>query len=175
MQPSPEDWIPPQAAGRETGLDSRRDRRVGPERRHRVWWAFFYGSVRPRRRLPARRLGDAQFYAMDWHGAHLWAVSIVILILSAADAFLTLTLMSGGAVEVNPLMAMFLGGNVTVFAGFKMAMTGIGVTMMVFLARYRFLRVVRVEVILYAVLTAYIVLIVHELRMLQVLADRQLL
>jgi hypothetical protein len=147
----------------------RRERRAGPDRRRRIWWSLLYGSIRPRRRQPARRLDDSRFHAMDWHGAHLWAVSIVILILSVADAFLTLTLLSGGAVEVNPIMAMLLGGSGTVFAGFKMAMTGVGVTLMVFLARYRFMRVVKVEIILYAVLTAYIVLIIHELRMLRVL------
>jgi hypothetical protein len=112
---------------------------------------------------------------MDWHGAHLWAVSIVTLILSVADAFLTLTLLAGGAVEVNPVMALFLGGSGVMFAGFKMAMTGIGVTVLVFLARYRFMRVVKVELILYAVMAAYVVLIIHELRMLQVLGSDPLL
>jgi Domain of unknown function (DUF5658) len=112
---------------------------------------------------------------MDWHGAHLWAVSLVILILSVADAFLTVTLISGGAVEVNPVMAMFIGGNVAVFAGFKIAMTGASILLMVFLARYRFMRVLRVEVMLYAVLTGYIVLMIHELHMLQVLVSQRLL
>lgn len=136
---------------------------------------MLYGSVRPRRRLPARRLDDGRFQAMDWHGAHLWAVSILILILSVADAFLTLTLMAGGAVEVNPFMAILVGSNVAVFAGLKMTMTGLSVLMMVFLARYRFMRVVRVEVILYGVLAAYVVLIAHEMRMLHTFPGPQLL
>ena len=83
--------------------------------------------------------------------------------------------MAGGAVEVNPFMAMFVGSNVAVFAGLKMTMTGVSVLMMVFLARYRFMRLVRVEVILYAVLLAYIVLMAHELRMLHALEGPQLL
>ena len=41
------------------------------------------------------------------------------------------------------------------FAALKMAMTGVGVMLMVFLARYRFMRLLRVEWVLYGVLIAY--------------------
>ena len=50
------------------------------------------------------------------------------------------------------------------FAALKMALTGVSVMMMVFLARYRFMRVVRVELILYGVLLVYVILIGHEIR-----------
>ena len=110
---------------------------------------------------------ESRYHSVDWHGAHLLAVSIGILILSVADAVLTLTLMSYGAVEINPVMAVLVDGSPAVFAALKIAMTGISVMMMVFLARYRFMRVVRVELILYGVLAGYMILIGHELRMLQ--------
>ena len=42
---------------------------------------------------------------------------------------------------------------------------------MVFLARYRFMRLVRVEVVLYGVLVAYLGLIGYEIWMLRQLAD----
>ena len=51
-----------------------------------------------------------------------------------------------GADEVNPIMAVLVYGNVAVFAALKMAMTGASVVLMVFLARYRFMRVGRVDV-----------------------------
>jgi len=41
-----------------------------------------------------------------------------------------------------------------VFATVKMTLTGLGVMVMVMLARYRFMRVVRVDVVMYAVLVA---------------------
>ena len=94
-----------------------------------------------------------------------------ILILCVADAFLTVTLMSGGAIEVNPVMALFIGNDVAVFAGLKMAVTGIGILLLVFLARYRFMRLIRVDVILYCVLGAYCILIWHEIGMLRQLGD----
>jgi hypothetical protein len=94
------------------------------------------------------------------------------LILSVVDAFLTVTLMSGGAVEVNPIMAAVMGHDIGVFAILKIAMTGVCVMLMVFLARYRFMRLVRVELLLYGVLLTYLLLVGHELGMLRMIPDR---
>ena len=88
---------------------------------------------------------------------------------------MTVTLISGGAVEVNPFMRLFVGGNATIFVALKMALTGSCVAVMVFLARYRFLRLVRVDVFLYCILAAYLVLIVHELGMLRGITETHLL
>ncbi|MGD0491016.1 MAG: DUF5658 family protein [Steroidobacteraceae bacterium] len=161
--PVPDDFAAPQAADRPLP----QDRRSRVDRRERFWWSLLYGSIRPRRRRPARREQDARFHALDWHASHLWAVSIGILILSVVDAFLTLRLLSAGAVEVNPFMALFVGGNAALFAGLKLAMTGVCVGLMVLLAGYRFLRVVRVDVILYGIFLGYAILIGHEMEMLR--------
>jgi hypothetical protein len=137
------------------------------DRRQRVLWSVVYGSFNARRRRPPRRMNDSRYHSLDWHSAHLLAVSIGILLLSVGDAVLTLTLMSYGAVEVNPVMAVLVDGSPAVFASLKMAMTGISVMLLVLLARYRFMRVVRVELILYGALAAYTILVVHEFGMLQ--------
>ena len=79
---------------------------------------------------------------------------------------MTVTLLSRGAVEVNPVMAAVVYDSAAVFAALKMAMTGAGVMLMVFLARYRFMRVVRVEVVLYAIFVAYVALLGYEYWML---------
>jgi Domain of unknown function (DUF5658) len=146
------------------GVLSERRNRV--ERRHRLWWSLWYGSFKPRRRSPARRLTDLRFSAIDWHASHLLAVAVGILLLSVCDAFLTVTLLQAGARELNPVMAATVDRSVTVFTSLKMAMTGVSVLFMVSLSRYRFLRIVRVQVVLYVVLIAYISLIGYELRML---------
>ncbi len=171
------DWIPQEAqGGTHPGSGASDERRRRPDRRQRIWWSLLYGSFRPRRRSPARRTVDARYHGLDWHGAHLWAVSIGILTLSVVDALLTVRLMSsGGAIEANPLMAVVVGRNVTVFAALKAAVTGLSVMLMVFLARYRFMRLVRVEVILYCVLGAYALLICHEIGMLRQLVDGRIL
>jgi len=102
-------------------------------------------------------------------------VSIGILLLSATDAFLTAFLLLHGADEVNPVMAVLVYRNVAMFATFKMAMTGTGIVVMVFLSRYRFMRLVRVELLLYAVLAVYGSLIGYEMWMLKGPHDLSLL
>jgi hypothetical protein len=166
------DWASSQLQGTAAeGAKVHGERRHSTDRRRRVIWSILYGSFNPRRRRPPRRLDDSRFQALDWHGAHLLAVSIGILILNVADAFLTLELMSRGAVEANPIMAMLIDGNPVLFATLKVALTGLSVMLLVLLGCYRFMRVLRVEMILYGVLVAYLVLIGHEISMLTHLMD----
>src|SRR5271170_6169262 len=146
------DWATQQLQGTAAlaprAADERRER---VDRRHRMWWSICYGSFNPRRRRPPRRLDDSRFHMLDWYSAHLLAVSVGILLLSAADAFLTATLLLNGADEINPLMAALVYRSVAMFTALKMAMTGAGIVLMVFLARYRFMQMIRVDLVLYAV------------------------
>ncbi len=132
---------------------------------------MLYGSFHPRRRTPPRRLDESRFHWLDWHSAHLLAVAICILLASVLDAFLTVVLLMDGADEVNPLMAVIIYRSVGVFAALKMLMTGAGLVVMVTLARYRFMRLVRVEWVLYGVLAAYICLINYEVSLLKAPID----
>jgi hypothetical protein len=144
--------------------DERRDR---ADRRRRVWWSVCYGSFNPRRRAPPRRLDESRFHSRDWHSAPLLAVAVSILLLSVADAFLTLVLLQGGAAEVNPIMEALIYSSVAAFATLKMALTSIGIILMVALAHYRFMRLLRVEWVLYGVLIAYASLVGYEVWMLK--------
>jgi hypothetical protein len=148
-----------------------RDRRSRPDRRERVWWSLLYGNFNPRRRTPSRREFESRFHSLDWHAAHLLAVTLGILLLSVADALMTVRLLSGGADELNPVMEAVIGRSTTAFVGVKMTLTGVGVTIMVILARYRFMRVVRVDLALYAVLMGYIGLLAYEFSLFRTLSD----
>ena len=143
------------------------ERRGRAERRRRVWWSVLYGSFRPRRRTPSRRDGDFRYQPLDWHSAHLLAVAIGILLSCVLDAFLTLMLLERGAAEVNPVMALLVERNVAAFAVLKMSMTSMSIVFMVFLARYRFMRLLPVAWVLYGVLIAYVSLISYEIYMLR--------
>jgi hypothetical protein len=162
------DWVSRQLQGTAAKLPAwGSDRRERTDRRNRAFWSVLYGSFNPRRRRPARRLNDSRFHPSDWYSAHLLAVSIGILLFSAVDAFLTGILLGHGADEINPIMAVLVYRSVAAFAAFKMAMTGISLVVMVILARYRFMRMIRVEMVLYAVLAAYAWLIGYEIWMLK--------
>lgn len=84
---------------------------------------------------------------------------------------MTVTLMSGGADEVNPVMALLIYRSAALFAALKMGATGLGVLTLVYLARYRFLQVVRVEVVMYGLFFGYIGLLGYEFWMLRALHD----
>jgi Domain of unknown function (DUF5658) len=170
------DWVSGQLRGAAGGVPAwTAERRGRADRRNRMWWSVLYGSFNPRRRRPARRLDDSRFHPVDWYSAHLLAVSVSILLLSAADAFLTGILLVRGADEINPVMAVLVFRGVATFAAFKMAMTGVGIIVMVFLSRYRFMRVLKVELVLYGILTVYAWLIGYEIWMLKGSGELQLL
>jgi hypothetical protein len=151
--------------GAASDLCATSERRARVERRRRVWWSLVYGSINPRRRAPQRRI-DEGFQPTDWHSPHLLAVAVGILLLSVADAFMTITLIDGGAIEANPVMATVVYDGTSLFAILKMTMTGFGVICMVLMARYRFLRLIRVEAVMYAILIGYSGLLCYELWML---------
>jgi hypothetical protein len=146
------------------------DRRSGLDRRERLAWSLVYGGVWPRRRS-GRRASDHHRPVIDWHGPGLLTSSILILLLCAADAFLTLLLLTHGAYEANPVMAMFVYDDVRSFAALKMALTGGGVLALVAVARFRVFGFMRVGMILHAVLVGYAALIAYELLLLSKLTS----
>jgi len=169
------DWVLHQLRGLPSPAPGVLGERRTADRRRRLYWSMIYGSFNPRRRRPARRRGDAGYQVLDWHAAHLLAVAVGILLLCAGDALLTLALLSAGAREANPVMAMIVGRDAAVFAACKTALTGVGVVLLVAAARYRFMRVIRVEYVLYAMLSGYLALIGYELWMLRALGTRAIL
>ena len=102
----------------------------------------------------------------DWFHPQWLALSVGILLLSAFDAVLTLTLISHGATEVNPFMAPLVSGSGHSFAFWKMGLTAMGVVTLTLLARLRF-RGRAVGTILYVVLSVYILLVAYELYLLR--------
>jgi hypothetical protein len=119
-----------------------------------------------RRRRGTRRYGDTHPAGIDWHDAHWLAAAIVIVLLSVADAFLTLTLMKQGAYEVNPFMAPMVVGSDHAFAYWKLGLTIAGTVTLVVLARSKLFGVLPAGVLLYFVLTGYLLLIGYEWQLL---------
>jgi len=170
------DWAARQLQGTLPPATNWADERRGRgDRRRRFYWSICYGSFNPRRRRPPRRLDDSRFQPLDWYSAHLLGVSVGILLFSAADAFLTAILLVHGADEINPIAAALFYRGVAIFAAFKMAMTGACIVLLVFLSRYRFMRMIRVELIMYIVLAVYAWLILYEIGMLKVSQDLPIL
>ena len=137
------------------------ERRARTERRHRRLWSLAYGGFNPRRRS-VRRDAEHHEQFVDWHDSHLLGVALAIVLLCSIDAFMTLTLLSHGASEFNPVMAELLYRDIAVFAVVKMALTGTGVLMLVALSRCRLFGKFRVVYGLYVTLAGYVALVGYE-------------
>lgn len=141
-------------------------RRSGADRRRSTLRALFHGSLKQRRRR-VRRASDRHVAAIDWHHPQWLAVSILILLLCAADALMTLTLIDLGAEEINPVMKPLVLGSGPAFALWKMGLTSAGVIVLTILAPLRAFGRVPIGLLLYAVLASYIVLIGYEIWLLE--------
>ncbi|MET0291814.1 MAG: DUF5658 family protein [Steroidobacteraceae bacterium] len=149
-------------------LGSPRDRRDSPERRRRELHALAVGSMNPRRRAHRRGL-DGRRMVLDFHEARWLGIAMLIMLMSVADAFLTLKLIELGAMEVNPLMRVLLDSGSDGFAYLKVALTASGVIVLSVLARVHAFGRLPVGVVLYGILGLYGSLIAYEFWLLRLL------
>lgn len=139
------------------------ERRRFPERRRLTFRTLVRSGVTPRRRN-GRRRGDRDGI-VDWHEPDLLFLALTILLLSITDAFFTVTLLANGATEINPLLAYVFQHFPGFFPIFKMTLTGVGVVVLVAMARARVFRIVRVKTILQFILAGYVAVIAYEVWM----------
>src|SRR5688500_17074212 len=141
------------------------ERRTRIERRRSVVRALWHGNFARRRHAP-RRSNERHAVVTDWFHPQWLAVGMAILILITIDAILTLTLISHGAIEINPFMKPLVSGSGHSFRYWKIGLTAAGVVMLIVLARLR-LWGRGVGTILYGVLAGYAVLVGYELFLLR--------
>lgn len=138
------------------------DRREAPDRRSFSWRTVLYGFARSRRRA-VRRTDDGDVLFIDWHHPWLFFLATGTMLLSCADAFMTLILLDKGMFEANPVMAAAMDGGTGMFVASKMALTATGIFLLVYLARTRFLNRIRTGLILTIFFSFYCCLVCYEL------------
>lgn len=144
-----------------TPSTSGEERRVAAtDRRALTLQTLFASGLSPRRRSGRRALDHEA--PVDFHDRRLLVPVVAMLLLSITDAFLTVRLINGGAYEANPLLAFVLREHPRLFATVKMGLTGLGVTLLVVLARARVFKVVRASAFLYCLVAAYLGLTAYE-------------
>ncbi len=84
------------------------------------------------------------------------------MLLSCADAMLTLRLMEHGFYEANPIMAAALNQGVQAFTIWKMLLTALGVLTLVYVSRSRFLNRMRTGLFLTAFFNFYACLVCYQ-------------
>jgi len=143
--------------------DTTGERRRGrDDRRQRTLHGLLSGGARSRRQGP-RRGDDQSIAAVDRHHPQWLAVALVILLLSCADAFLTLVLLQHGATEINPVMEPLVRGSGRAFAVWKLLLTAGAVIVLTILVRIRAFGFYPAGAVLYAAATGYVVLVGYEL------------
>ena len=125
----------------ETGSASIKER-ADDERRAFSWRTVFYGFALSRRHAH-RRVDDDDVIFLDWHHPWLFFLSVGTMLLSCADAFLTLQLLERGMIEANPFMQAAMSRGTGFFITAKLGMTAFGIFVLVFLAKAHFLNTVR--------------------------------
>lgn len=136
--------------------------RVAVDRRSATWRTVFYGFLRSRRRSH-RRSEDVAVIFLDWHHPWLFFLAVGTMLLSVADAFLTLQLLDRGMIEANPVMQALMDHSVILFTSSKLALTGLGLLVLVYLAKSRFLNRFRTGLFLTAFFSCYACLVCWEL------------
>ncbi len=136
--------------------------RVSDDRREFTWRTVIFGFMKSRRRANRREV-DEDIIFLDWHHPWLFFLATGTMLLSCADAFLTLQLIDLGMYEANPFMLAVMEHSVLLFTSTKLALTGFGILTLVFLAKSRFLNRFRTGLFLTVFFSFYACLVCYEL------------
>ena len=138
------------------------DKRAKDGRRDFTWRTVFFGFIRSRRHAH-RRVADDDVVFLDWHHPWLFFLATGTMLLSVADAFLTLQLIDLGMIEVNPVMSAVMAHSTMLFTSTKLGMTAFGNLVLVFLAKSQFLKRFRTGAFLTVFFSFYACLVCYEL------------
>ncbi|MFH2001822.1 MAG: DUF5658 family protein [Planctomycetota bacterium] len=106
-------------------------------------------------------MDDKPGYVDLYHPA-LFFVLLSVIILSLADAYLTLDAMTAGFRELNPVMNAALGLGKQSFVAIKMLITGLGITLLCMHKTFP-----RVKLIIFIVVIGYVILIGYHFYLMQ--------
>ena len=124
------------------------------------------GALTHQRRRESRREKDHINSYTDRYGHWPLAATFAIITLCFADAFLTMVLLSKGAVELNGLMDYLIQKDIQLFAVVKMSVTGTALIILLLHFNFRIYKYIAVRYVIYGLVPLYSLLIVHELNML---------
>lgn len=139
------------------------ERRTRLERRQRAVKSIICSMYKGRRRQPQRTAEISQPYYTDNYEAALLALILSIVSLCAADAGLTLLILVGDGIELNPVMVWLLEFGAPTFFAMKFLTTAICLIFLVIHINFRLFRTVSMHQLLYGILGIYIFLIGYEI------------
>lgn len=142
------------------------DNRCRDRRQSMPFFCPFHLGIKTGRRTGDRRANPGKPGYVDCYASHLMLCTIAILFLSALDAFLTLNILAYGGEELNWFMAVLIENCAEKFVGFKLALTGLALILLVIHHNVQLTPNMRVRHIKYMILFGYSILISYELHLL---------
>ena len=107
------------------------DRRSGKDRRGGKRFQFVKQLITGQRANARRSSDQSRVVYFDRYGPNLFRLIIAILVLSVADAILTVNLIGLGAIEINPLMDYYLKLGPHTFLAVKYVLTSLSIFILV--------------------------------------------
>ena len=147
-------------------LCEEQERRADQDRRSRPMNSVLCSMYKGRRRGMQRSEDQNTAFYMDVYDRNLFPIIILIIGLCVADAYFTLTILSKGGTELNPIMERLLEISPNAFFIGKYLMTSIGLCFAVLHINFPFFRIFSMRSVLNFLCGMYIVLIVYELTLL---------
>jgi len=141
-------------------------RRAIADDRRRYTLRTLWRALRQPRRMRGRRSADRRFAVLDRVEPGVAWLAILLMVFSLLDALFTLTLLSRGGSELNPVMDALLRHDVRAFALAKMALTAIPAALLVATANVVVFGRLRARSLLAALTGLYAGLMVYELLLL---------
>jgi len=115
------------------------------------------------RRHRGRRRDETAETGVDQYEPGLGLLAVAVFLLSCLDAAFTLALVRGDlGVELNPVMRALIARDTQLFINLKIVLTGAGILFLVALADARFMRLIRVRVVMYGLLLVYSTIVSYE-------------
>ena len=136
------------------------------DRRRGQWRTLAHSLYRRRRRGNRRGQDLGRNSYVDWHEPWLLALSMAIIALCVADAFLTLDILERGGEELNPIMRWFLEHDSQVFIVAKLTMTATCLAFVIAHKRFRLWSKITGYQILWSIFFAYVGLITYQIGLL---------
>lgn len=144
-----------------------KERRSAYDRRRHSLWSHINFNKKYQRRFHHRRMSDQQTAYLDRYNPILVGITFCVVLLSCVDATVTLTLLQRGSVELNPVMGWLININPHLFVAVKLALTGIGLVLLLAHTHFKVFGSVRVVYLLYLSLFLYFSLTIYELILLE--------
>lgn len=141
------------------------ERRIRPDRRNRPLLSCVCSLYKGRRQTAQRMHDQINPAYVDVYDSTLFCVSMMIISLCVADAYLTLIILSKGGTELNPFMNSLLAISPRAFFFGKYVITSIGLFLAVMHVNFLFLRLLSIRTALTIISGLYIVLIVYEVNL----------